>query len=71
MRLAAATHMMNSRDSSPAMAGDEAPKTLRMPISLIRRSAEKAARPNSPRQPTPTARRLKKKNIRMARSSLL
>ena len=28
-----------------------APSTLRMPISLVRRSAVKEARPNSPRQP--------------------
>lgn len=40
-----------------------APRALRMPISLVRRSAEKEARPNRPRQAMRTAKAANTANI--------
>ena len=55
IRLAMITGLENCQASSPTMSRMRAPSTLRMPISLVRRSAVKAARPNRPRQATITA----------------
>jgi len=44
------TRSTNSVDSSFQSAKTEAPMTLRTPISLVRCSATKLARPNKPRQ---------------------
>ena len=56
MTLAMITGRLNCHTSSLTMSRVRAPSTLRIPISLVRRSAVKAARPNSPRQPMITAR---------------
>ena len=53
--LAMITGRLNCHTSSRTMSRVRAPSTLRMPISLVRRSAVKAARPNRPRQPMITA----------------
>ena len=46
----AITGFENCQASSRTMSRTRAPNTLRIPISLVRRSAVKAARPNRPRQ---------------------
>ena len=55
IRLAMITGLENCQASSRTMSRLRAPNTLRMPISLVRRSAVKAARPNRPRQAMITA----------------
>lgn len=55
MRLASSTGRLNCQTSNRTIRGVLAPSTLRMPISLVRRWAVKAASPNRPRQPTITA----------------
>ena len=44
------TSCTNSFASNPVSPVTEAPSTLRMPISFVRRSAVYAAKPNKPRQ---------------------
>ena len=46
----------NSADNNPARPIMPAPRTLRIPISFVLRSAVKAARPNKPRQEIQIAR---------------
>ena len=50
IRIAMATNFKNSFDNNETMLPTLAPNTFLTPISLIRCSALKAARPNSPRQ---------------------
>ena len=50
MALAISTGSENCHNSSTTTSRMRAPNTLRMPISLVRRPAVKAARPNRPRQ---------------------
>ena len=46
---ASKTHLVNPFDKRPNIPGTEAPKTFRIPISLIRLSAVKEAKPNIPK----------------------
>ncbi len=50
------TRIMNSRESRRMMLGTVAPRVLRMPISLVRTSTVKEAKPKRPRQATMMAR---------------
>ena len=49
------THFMNSFISNEAMFDTEAPMTFLMPISFVRCSAIKEAKPNKPRHAMNTA----------------
>ena len=50
IRLASKTSLTNSFESNPVTLAIDAPKTFRIPISLVRNRAEKEARPKRPRQ---------------------
>jgi hypothetical protein len=69
MRLARRTQRRNSPVSIRVISGTEAPKTLRIPISRVLRSAENEARPKSPRQAIKIARREDRPKTRPKRLS--
>ena len=69
--LAISTGRLNCQTNSRTMSRVRAPSTLRMPISLVRRSAVKAAKPNRPRQPMITASKAKAAKIFALASSAL
>ena len=49
-RFAINTHFVNCFESRKTIPDSEAPNTLRIPISLVRRSVKNDARPKRPRQ---------------------
>ena len=49
------TNFKKSLESKTVILATEAPKTLRIPISLVRCSAAKAAKPNKPKHDTKMA----------------
>ncbi len=71
MMFAASTHLEYSLESKTTMFEMDAPSTFRTPISLVRSSVVKDARPKSPRQAMKIARRLKYPNISIIRASFL
>ena len=55
MRLATSTSFKKALDNSNTTLATDAPSTLRMTISRVRRSAVKAASPNKPKHESNTA----------------
>ena len=69
MALAISTGIENCQSSRKITSRVRAPNTLRMPISLVRRPAVKAASPNRPRQAMKMAMATKMPKIAPWRSS--
>ena len=57
-RLASASSTADSREKMPTMLATDAPRTLRMPISLVRRATVSVAWPNTPTPVSSNALRL-------------